>query len=188
MGIIIFILIFVIILIWGILVRNNIVRFFNATKRSWAEVANFERQKVKTLEALEETLQQYTQFEKSTLENVTRLRQQILTLDINNTDVLQLQKIEQLNKELIKSLNVVVENYPELQSDKLYTQMMSEIQQQNENVGAAITIFNRNVEVFNNNIEVFPNNLVNAITLSKKIIEPFSDGVVEKNFEYKPNF
>lgn len=67
-GLFIFLGIFVVMIAWGIHIRNNIVRYFNATKRAWAEVANFERQKVKTLEALETTLNQYTQFEKSTLE------------------------------------------------------------------------------------------------------------------------
>jgi LemA protein len=188
MGLFVFIAIFVIILVWGVIVRNNIVRYFNATKRSWSEVANFERQKVKTLEALEVTLQEYTQFEKSTLENVTELRRQILNLNINDTDISQLQLIEKLNKELIKNLNVVVENYPELKADKLYSKMMDDIQEQNENVGAAITIFNRNVELFNNNIQIFPNNLVNTMTLSKKPIRPFSDNITNKNFDYRPNF
>ncbi len=82
MGLIIFIGIFIVLIVWGILVRNNIVRYFNATQRAWAEVANFERQKVKTLETLEQTLAQYTQFEKSTLEKVTELRQQILNLNL----------------------------------------------------------------------------------------------------------
>lgn len=71
MGLIVFIGIFIILVVWGVVIRNNIVRYFNATKRAWAEVANFERQKVKTLESLEQTLAQYTQFEKSTLEKVT---------------------------------------------------------------------------------------------------------------------
>ncbi len=93
MGLIIFIGIFIVLIVWGILVRNNIVRYFNATQRAWAEVANFERQKVKTLETLEQTLAQYTQFEKSTLEKVTELRQQILNLNLNNTDVSQLQHV-----------------------------------------------------------------------------------------------
>lgn len=188
MGLTFFLCIFVIIAIWGVFVRNNIVRYFNATKRSWAEVANFERQKVKTLEALENTLQQYTQFEKSTLEKVTELRQQILNLNINDTDISKLQHIEKLNQDLMKNLSVVVENYPELKADSLYAKMMDDIQEQNENVGAAITIFNRNVEAFNNNIQIFPNNLVNTITLSKKAIRPFSDSVVTKNFDYRPNF
>jgi len=105
MGLIIFIGIFAILIVWGIMVRNNIVRYFNATKRAWAEVANFERQKVKTLESLEQTLAQYTQFEKSTLEKVTELRQQILNLNLNNTDVSQLQHIEKLNHYKKKALN-----------------------------------------------------------------------------------
>ena len=188
MGLLIFIGIFVLLAIWGISIRNNIVRYFNATKRAWAEVANFERQKVKTLETLEQTLSQYTQFEKSTLEKVTELRQQIMNLNINNTDVSQLQHIEKLGQEMMKGLSVVVENYPELKADTLYAKMMDDIQEQNENVGAAITIFNRNVEEFNNTIEIFPNNMVNTLTLSKKSIRPFSDAVVTQNFDYRPNF
>ncbi len=188
MGLLIFLAIFVLIIIWGVSVRNNIVRYFNATRRAWSEVANFERQKVKTLETLENTLEQYTQFEKSTLEKVTQLRQQILNLNINDTDISQLQHIEKLNHDLMKSLNVVVENYPELKADTLYAKMMDDIQEQNENVGAAISIFNRNVEEFNNTIQIFPNNLVNSITLSKKTIRPFSDAVITQNFDYRPNF
>ena len=188
MGLIIFIGIFVLLIVWVIMIRNNIVRYFNATKRAWAEVANFERQKVKILESLEQTLAQYTQFEKSTLEKVTELRQQILNLNLNSADVSQLQHIEKLNQDLMKSLNVVVENYPELKANQLYAKMMDDIQEQNENVGAAITIFNRNVEEFNNTIEVFPNNMINTITLAKKSIRPFSDAVVTQNFDYKPNF
>ena len=188
MGLIIFLAIFALILVWGIFVRNNIVRYFNATRRAWAEVANFERQKIKTLESLESTLQQYTQFEKSTLEKVTELRQQILNLNMQETDVSRLQHIESLSKDLMKNLSVVVENYPELKADTLYAKMMDDIQEQNENVGAAISIFNRNVEAFNNNIQIFPNTLVNSVTLSKKIIRPFSDSSAMQNFDYRPNF
>lgn len=188
MGLIIFLAIFALILVWGIFVRNNIVRYFNATRRAWAEVANFERQKIKTLESHESTLQQYTQFEKSTLEKVTELRQQILNLNMQETDVSRLQHIESLSKDLMKNLNVVVENYPELKADTLYAKMMDDIQEQNENVGAAISIFNRNVEAFNNNIQIFPNNLVNSVTLSKKTIRPFSDSSAMQNFDYRPNF
>ena len=187
-GLLIFLGGFVLLAVWCVHIRNTIVRYFNATKRAWSEVANFERQKVKTLDALESTLGQYTQFEKSTLEKVTELRQQILNLNVNDTDISQLQNIEKMSKELIRSLNVVVENYPELKADKLYSKMMDDIQEQNENVGASITIFNRNVELFNNHIQIFPNNLINTLTLSKKEIPPFKDNLATDNFDYKPNF
>ena len=168
MGLLIFIGLFICAAIWAISIRNKIVRYFNATKRAWAEVANFERQKVKTLETLEQTLSQYTQFEKSTLEKVTELRQQILNLNLNQADVAHLQHIEKLNQDVMRSLNVVVENYPELKANTLYAKMMDDIQEENENVGAAITIFNRNVEQFNNTIQIFPNNIINTLTLAKK--------------------
>lgn len=188
MGLFIFCSIFVLLIVWCIAIRNNIVRYFNATRRSWSEVANYELNKIKTLDALEPVLERYTNFEKGTLEKVTELRQNIMNLSLNNTDVHQLQRIEHLNQELIKSLNLVVENYPELKADALYAQMMDEISSQNTNVRAAITIFNRNVELFNNQIQVFPNNIINTMTLSKKVIRPFRDPITTQNFSYKPNF
>lgn len=188
MGLLIFLGIFVLILVWAIWIRNTIVRYFNATQRAWSEVINYERQKIKTLDMLEQHLSQYTQFEQSTLENITQLRQQILNLHLKDTDTGQLQQIEALSQSLLKSLNVVVENYPELKADQLYSKMMDDIQEQHDNVAAAISIFNRNVEVFNNTIQIFPNNLMNSVSLAKKPIRPFTDGDASRNFSYRPNF
>ena len=51
--------------------------------------------------------------------------------------------------------------------------MMNEIEEQNENVGAAISIYNRNVELFNNQIQVFPHNIVNNMLLQKESCASF---------------
>lgn len=188
MGLLIFLLLIIAVVIACIMIRNNIVRHHNASVRAWSDVASYERQKIKILDGLQPLVEQYSGFEKGTLEKVTELRQNILNLNLNNTDVSQLQRIESLNKELMRSLNVVVENYPELKANEIYLKMMNEIEEQNENVGAAITIFNRNVELFNNHIQVFPNNIVNTMTMGKKAIRPFRDQTVTQNFDYRPNF
>ncbi|MBJ9985557.1 LemA family protein [Acinetobacter sp. S40] len=188
MGLWIFLLIILIIIVFGILIRNKIVLHFNATKRAWADVATYERQKLKVLDELTPMVEQYASFEKGTLEKVTELRQSILNLNVEHTDIAQLQRIESLNKELMRSLNVVVENYPELKANEIYLRMMNEIDEQNDNVSAAITIFNRNVELFNNHIEVFPNNMINTLTLGKKSIRPFRDHTAAQSFDYRPNF
>ena len=169
-----------------VIVRNNIIRHHNATIRSWADVASFERQKLKILDELQPVVEQYTQFEHNTLTKVTELRQNIMNLNVGQADISQLQRIEGLNQELMRNLNVMVEAYPDLKANQLYLKMMHEIEEQNENVGAAITIFNRNVELFNNYIQVFPNNIVNTITTSKQRIRPFRDNKV--SFDYRPNF
>ena len=188
MGLFIFLLLIILAVVATILIRNTIVRHHNATIRAWSDVASYERQKIKILDALTPLVEQYSSFEKGTLEKVTELRQNILNLNLNNADVTQLQHIENLNKELMRSLNVVVENYPELKANEIYLKMMNEIEEQNENVGAAISIFNRNVELFNNHIQIFPNNIVNTMTLSKKAIRPFRDLAATQSFDYRPNF
>ena len=188
MGLLIFLLFIIAAIVACVMIRNNIVRHHNASIRAWSDVASYERQKIKILDGLQPLVEQYSNFEQGTLEKVTELRQNILNLNVNNTDVSQLQRIESLNKELMHSLNVVVENYPELKANEIYLKMMNEIEEQNENVGAAITIFNRNVELFNNHIQVFPNNIINTMTLGKKTIRPFRDNAVTQSFDYRPNF
>lgn len=188
MGLTIFFLFFLAIIVIAIIIRNQIVRYFNATRRAWSDVATYERQKLKVLDELTPLVEQYSTFEQETLQKVIQLRQSILNLNLENADIHQLQQIESLNRELMQHLNVVVENYPELKADEIYLRMMNEIDEQNDNVSAAITIFNRNVELFNNQIEVFPNNLINTLTLGKKTIRPFRDPVTTQSFDYRPNF
>ena len=188
MQLMIFLGLIVLVVIVVISIRNNIIRHHNASIRAWSDVASFERQKLKILDGLAPLVEQYAQFEQSTLTQVTELRQNIMNLSINDTDIGRLQQIEALSKQLMQSLNVVVENYPELKANQIYLKMMHEIEEQNENVGAAITIYNRNVEVFNNYIQVFPNNMINTATAAKKPIRPFRDNNVTQNFDYRPNF
>ena len=188
MAFIIFVVIPIAVIIAIIMIRNGIVRHHNATIRAWSDVASYERQKLKILDGLQPLVEQYSSFEKGTLEKVTELRQNILNLNLNNADVNQLQKIESLNKDLMRSLNVVIENYPELKANEIYLKMMNEIEEQNENVGAAITIYNRNVELFNNQIQIFPHNIINNMFLRKKAVRPFKDQTVTNNFDYRPNF
>lgn len=188
MYLLIFLGLIVVLVVIIIRIRNNIIRHHNASIRAWADVASFERQKVKILDGLQPLVEQYANFEQGTLTQVTELRQNIMKLNINDTDIGRLQQVESLSKQLMQSLNVVVENYPELKTNEIYLKMMHEIEQQNQNVGAAITIYNRNVEVFNNYIQIFPNNIINTATTSKKPIRAFRDASVTQNFDYRPNF
>jgi LemA protein len=68
MGLGLFILFFVVLIIAVIYIRNSIVRHYNAAQRAWADVATYERQKVKVLDGLVPLVEQYAGFEKSTLE------------------------------------------------------------------------------------------------------------------------
>lgn len=186
MGAIIFCLFLIVPVLGALYIRNQIVMQFNATQRAWADVISYERQKIQTLDELQKIVEQYSQFEQNTLTQVIALRQNIINLDMKDSS--QIQKIETMSRELMHSLNVVVENYPELKANEMYMQMMKNIDEQNNNVSAGITIFNRNVEWFNNYIQIFPNNWVNTFFTGKKALRPFQDHQAQQNFNYRPNF
>ena len=188
MGWIIFFSIIFAFIFFFIVIRNNIVKNENAAKRAWSDVASFERQKVKILDDLRPLIDRYGDFEQSTMTQISALRQNILNLNQNTQDVAKLEQIEQQTSQLLKGIHVQVEAYPELKANEIYQKLMHEITDQNENVGAAISIFNRNVEHFNNSIQIFPNNVVNSMSLNKKALKPFQDRVMDIGFDYKPNF
>ena len=188
MGWIIFFSIIFAFIFFFIVIRNNIVKNENAAKRAWSDVASFERQKVKILDDLRPLIDRYGDFEQSTMTQISALRQNILNLNQSTQDVAKLEQIEQQTSQLLKGIHVQVEAYPELKANEIYQKLMHEITDQNENVGAAISIFNRNVEHFNNSIQIFPNNVVNSMSLNKKALKPFQDRVMDIGFDYKPNF
>lgn len=177
----------VVLVIVIIAIYNAIINRANAVERAWANVITQERQKNKIIPHLEDVVKDYKEFEQGTLTKVTELRSALQGLDSGKVDTAKLEQAEAKTGELLKSLNVTVENYPELKASETYQKLMREITDQQENIGAAIRIFNQNVEDFNNGIEVFPNSLVNAMLNRKEKIKTFSDSQAEEGFEYKPN-
>ena len=98
MGFVVFVIIPILLIVAIIMIRNSIVRYHNATIRAWSDVASYERQKLKILDGLQPLVEQYSSFEKGTLEKVTELRQNIMNLNIKDADIGQLQRIESLNQ------------------------------------------------------------------------------------------
>lgn len=169
-------------------IHNGIIAAFNTVKRSWADVHTYERQKVNILEALEPVVQQYASHESQTLKDIVALRSNIMAMQSAEPDVNVLAKVQQQTDSLLKGLSVVLENYPDLKADSLFLDLTANIRAQNENVAAAIAIFNRNVAIFNTKIESIPANLVNGLMTKKQRVDEFRDSMAERNIEYRPNF
>lgn len=177
----------VLIIVVGIVIYNGIISRMNAVARAWADVVVQERQKNNIIPDLEKIAEQYGQYERSIMTQVTELRSSLQRL---NTDSMDLQSLTDTHKKttnLLNGLYAVAENYPDLKASQLYNNLMSEISEQQENIGAAIRIFNQNVEDFNNGIEVFPNSLINGWFNKKRKLSTFSDAQAESGFDYKPD-
>lgn len=166
---------------------NRIIGRHNRAQRAWADVLVYERQKTRVLDLLEQQVMSFKEYEGALLEKITGLRSAIGKLPQEaNGDALA--PVQKGTRDLIAGLTVAFEAYPELKSSELVNSFMREITEQQENIGAAITIFNGAVEEFNNSIQMFPSSFVNSWFNKKSVLVPFSDSQASTAFEYKPNF
>ncbi|GAA4885210.1 LemA family protein [Ferrimonas pelagia] len=177
------------VLIIGIIVvYNGIIGAYNAVERGWASVLTQERQKNKIIPTIEKLVEDYKLHESGVLTEVTKLRSALADLKEGQMDANCLAKAEQSTAGLMKGLQVAVEAYPELKASDVYLKLMAEISEQQAQIGAAIRIFNQNVEDFNNKIQMFPGSVVNGMFNKKQKINTFTDQEAESGFDYKPNF
>lgn len=99
----------------------------------------------------------YLQFEKSVLEEVTRLRSQWQTASDTNERVQLSNQIE----EALSKIILTYEAYPDLKSDQVVVRLMDELAGTENRIAVARTYFNDGVRDFNTNIRTFPNNMFN---------------------------
>ncbi|WP_159566145.1 LemA family protein [Budvicia diplopodorum] len=174
-------------IIIGIAIHNGIISRMNAVARAWADVVVQERQKNNIIPNLEKAVEQYRQHEASLFEKITELRSSLKQLNSDNVDLKTLADTQAKTVTLLNGLYAVAENYPDLKASELFNNLMSEIAEQQENIGASVRIFNQNVEAFNNGIEVFPNSLINGWFNKKRKLQTFTDSVAQSGFEYTPD-
>ncbi len=99
----------------------------------------------------------YLQFEKSVLEEVTRLRSQWQAASDTNERVQLSNQIE----EALSKIILTYEAYPDLKSDQVVVRLMDELAGTENRIAVARTYFNDGVRDFNTNIRTFPNNMFN---------------------------
>lgn len=171
-----------------IALRNGIVSSKNRVKRGWADVIAYQRKKLKVIPALEQGLKDHQAYEGGVLKEITALRSSVGNLNEGTVDVGQLQEVSRHSKALLAGLHVAVEAYPNLKTSELYASWMRELSEAEENIAAAIVIFNASVHGFNDRIQLFPGNVVNSWFNHEKTLDTFSDSEAQGELEYQPGF
>lgn len=169
-----------------ILYYNLIVARKNEVERAWASVITYERQKNQTIPKLESISADFKEYEQGLQTRIVMLRNAVAALDpqrVGETDALA--EVERATRSLLGNLKVAVEAYPAVTAAGVVRNLMAEIARQQENIAAAIVIFNRAVERHNNCIEQFPGAMVNAALNHRSRISPFHDSAASAGFEYK---
>lgn len=100
----------------------------------------------------------YTQHERETLENLTKLRTEFLKVNPNDHSTV----IEQGNmlSQALKTVFAVSENYPNLRASENFSKLQESLEETEDQVAAARRIYNANVNDYNASVQQIPSNIV----------------------------
>jgi len=142
-------------------------------KANWSEVVNQYQRRADLVPNLVNSVKGFAQQEQTVLIGVTQARAKVgsiqATPEVLN-DPAAFQKFTQAQGELTSALQrllVVTENYPQLKSDALFKDLMSQLEGTENRITVARNRYIKSVQDYNVTIRTFPTNLT-AMTFGYK--------------------
>lgn len=153
---IIFAIIAVIVVLWGVVVYNRLVTLKNRTDESWSDIDVQLKRRYDLIPNLVNTVKGYASHESGVFEKVTEARTRAMAAGN------QQEKVEAENAlaGTLKSLFAVAENYPDLKANQNFLELQRELSDTENKIQSARRFYNANVRDFNTQIQSFPTNLV----------------------------
>jgi len=148
-------------LVFVIMMRNNIVTKRNKVENANASIDVMLKKRFDVIPNLYDLVKQYMAHEKSLLENIVSLRNEIVNGNIT-------EEVNEKMNEVMDQLKISVENYPDLKANQNFLHLQATLNEIEEQISAARRTYNANVTEFNTYIQIFPMNIVAAIFGSKK--------------------
>jgi LemA protein len=145
---------------WVIGVFNGLVRLRNAVKNAWAQIDVQLKRRHDLIPNLVETAKGYMTHERETLESVVKARNQAAEGSKNAAGAAAQSSLESGLSGALRNFMVVVERYPDLKADKLFSNLQEELSSTENRIGFARQAYNDAVMMMNNKVEMFPGNIV----------------------------
>jgi LemA protein len=150
--------------------NNRLVTKSQEVDKQWAQVENQYQRRADLVPNLVATVQGAAQFEKSTLEEVTRARASVGQANVNPgqapTDPAQLAKFEQAQAALGSALSrllVVVEKYPELKANANFRDLQAQLEGTENRISVERMRFNETAQDYNTTLLKFPTNITGRL-------------------------
>ena len=157
---IIFIAVSLVILLPAIILSNTLTYRRNQADNAFASVDVYLKKRFDLIPNLVAAVQQYMGHEKSVLTEITALRSEAMRSGLSGEEVIEINN--RMNRAL-RTVNVAMENYPDLKSNTNILQLQASLNEVEEQLSAARRTYNAAVLSFNNGVQLFPSNLIAAI-------------------------
>lgn len=144
------------VLIFPILVYNNLIGSRNAVENAFGSIDAMLKKRYDLIPNLIETAKAYMKYEKETLTSITEMRTKAVSGNMSNDE-----KVDVENKlsGMMRSVMVAVENYPDLKANDQFVMLQRSWNEAEEQISAARRSYNAAVTAYNNAVEKFPSNI-----------------------------
>ncbi len=142
--------------IWMITAYNSLVTQEETIDSQWAQVSNEYQRKIDLIPQLVEVVEDYQEFEASTLENVTALRTQ--WMEAKTTEA-QVNASTELDKALLE-VYLTYEAYPYLQSIEAVSSLMYTMEGTENRITVERMRYNEDVRDYNADVRSFPRSII----------------------------
>lgn len=134
---------------------NNLTELDESAEAAWAQVENQLKRRADLIPNLIEVVKGFASQEKEILSNIADARKQYS--GANSPE--EYAEADENLTEAVRSLNIVVENYPELKSNEVFQDLQAELAGTENRIATERMRYNEVIEVYNRKIRRFPSNL-----------------------------
>lgn len=155
-----------IILLYGWMTYNNLVKRQENVTKAWSQVENVYQRRADLVPNLVSVVKNYTEYEQGTLIAVTEARAKKAassTVRMENYSESDLKDYQAAQDELGESLNriiVSVENYPDLKANENYLTLQAELAGCENRIQTERERFNEAAKAYNASLRRFPTNMI----------------------------
>ena len=151
-----FLLVLVVVVIWGVMAYNGLVRLRERVDGSWSDIDVQLKRRYDLIPNLVETVKGYASHEKDTLEAVINARNQAM----NASGPAAQGQAENMLTGALKSLFALSEAYPELQAAGGFRDLQGQLSEIEEQVSQARRYYNAVVRDYNTKNKSIPTNII----------------------------
>jgi LemA protein len=139
-------------LVYAIIIYNELVRLRNDNDRAWANIDVLLKQRHDEIPNLVETVKGYMQHERQVMENVSAARASALSA----ITVGQKAQADLLMTGALRGLFAVAENYPQLKANENFLKLQNRISELEERIADRREFFNDDVNTYNTRMRQIP--------------------------------
>jgi LemA protein len=141
---------------------NTLVRLRNQTKNAWAQIDVQLKRRHDLIPNLVETVKGYKNFERETLEAVTKARN--IAVQASSAGAAERGKVEGELSGALSRLLAVVEKYPDLKANQNFLALQEELSSTENKISFSRQYYNDSVLKYNNQTQMFPSNVVASMS------------------------